>query len=601
MDWENTSYVTSTHKASDIIFNQSSLKQFMSTIKGAIKNNHTIISLMALYNKVQTGASLTEDEQNVKDNVSNWESKRFNYNVLINKSYNTTNKNRYQLFQITDYTNLNTGPTVGSLNFIRNSNTNKVLVNGFTSDGHFNNDKSDFTIRDLNARNINLSGKLTYNNSTLEILSTAEAVRRSLIRAYTDVTKNIDHIYITQPETIVIKDTNSLPVTITTGNSVYNQTTKTVTATVTLGKITGDINNLSENKWVTPKTSTGYYAAAGEHSSSGIDFNSDDNTITIGGSGAATTDSYTFTAISINQPLGSDTLIGKCTIDNKDYFKKLTTTEIEKFCAKKIMFKSSNSSSKVQVSLPISNDTSKTYPLWRKTDTETYEPFYTLTYYDDFDYNTTGYIFIQEASYTTIKTPLGRPGKTIFPNGLNDSITNYQLKTSTGTRDVQWSDLLQGSIITAGGISAAKSIMGYRVHGAVFNDYAEFRHTENVKPGMCVIEDGKGGLAPSTKRLELGANIVSDTYGFSIGETSYANTPIAVCGRVLAYPWEHRELFKPGEAVCSGPNGTISRMTRDEIRYWPDAIVGYVSEIPDYEEWGSDKVKVNGRIWIKVK
>ena len=73
-----------------------------------------------------------------------------------------------------------------------------------------------------------------------------------------------------------------------------------------------------------------------------------------------------------------------------------------------------------------------------------------------------------------------------------------------------------------------------------------------------------------------------------IGETAYANTPIAVCGRVLAYTFENRNLFKPGEAVCSGPDGTISKMTREEIRNWPDAIVGYVSEVPQYDKWGSD-------------
>ena len=40
---------------------------------------------------------------------------------------------------------------------------------------------------------------------------------------------------------------------------------------------------------------------------------------------------------------------------------------------------------------------------------------------------------------------------------------------------------------------------------------------------------------------------------------------------------------------------------REEIREWSDRIVGIVSEIPEYEEWGTGKVKVNGRIWIKVK
>lgn len=160
---------------------------------------------------------------------------------------------------------------------------------------------------------------------------------------------------------------------------------------------------------------------------------------------------------------------------------------------------------------------------------------------------------------------------------------------------------LTGSITTRGGISAGKSIKGYRVHAAVFNDYAEYRQTDSQEPGRCVVEIGNGNMTLSSKRLQPGANIVSDTFGFSIGETYFAQTPIAVCGRVLAYPLEDKQIYEPGDAVCSGPNGTISKMTREEIREWPDRIIGYVSEIPSYEVWGSDQVEVNGRIWIKVK
>lgn len=160
---------------------------------------------------------------------------------------------------------------------------------------------------------------------------------------------------------------------------------------------------------------------------------------------------------------------------------------------------------------------------------------------------------------------------------------------------------IEGSIRTDGGIAAKKSIKGYRLHGAVFNDYAEFRETDSQEPGRCVIEIGDGNMTLSSKRLQAGANIISDTFGFSIGETRKAQTPIAVCGRVLAYPLEDKEVYEPGDAVCSGPNGTISKMTREEIKEWPDRIVGYVSEIPSYGIWGSDQVKVNGRIWIKIK
>ena len=144
------------------------------------------------------------------------------------------------------------------------------------------------------------------------------------------------------------------------------------------------------------------------------------------------------------------------------------------------------------------------------------------------------------------------------------------------------------------------SLQAKKVFGAVFNDYAEYRSAE-ADPGRCIIENGDGTLSLSTGRLQLGANIVSDTYGFAIGETNEATCPVAVCGRVLVYPLESKELFTPGAAVCSGPEGTVSLMTREEIREWPDAIIGYVSEVPTYDTWGSDNVPVNGRIWIKIK
>lgn len=146
------------------------------------------------------------------------------------------------------------------------------------------------------------------------------------------------------------------------------------------------------------------------------------------------------------------------------------------------------------------------------------------------------------------------------------------------------------------------TIRAGQVYGAVWNDYAEYRQTEEyIQPGYCVIETGKGDLIKSFKRLQPGANIVSDTFGFAIGETEQTKTPLAVSGRVLAYPYEDRDSYQAGDPVCSGPNGTISKMTREEVREYPDRIIGTVSEIPNYEVWGTGNVKVNNRIWIKVK
>ena len=147
-----------------------------------------------------------------------------------------------------------------------------------------------------------------------------------------------------------------------------------------------------------------------------------------------------------------------------------------------------------------------------------------------------------------------------------------------------------------------------KVYGAVWNDYAEFRWVtkrENEEsmpsPGRCVIENGNDSLSTSYERLQPGAKIISDTYGMCMGETEKAKTPIAVCGRVLAYPFERKVAFNTGDPVCSGPNGTVSRMTREEAMMYPERIVGTVVSKPTYKEWGPNKIPVDGRIWIQVK
>lgn len=162
-------------------------------------------------------------------------------------------------------------------------------------------------------------------------------------------------------------------------------------------------------------------------------------------------------------------------------------------------------------------------------------------------------------------------------------------------------DNLIGSIKTLGGIAAGKSIKGYRIYAAVFNDYAECRKTIDLEPGRVVVDNDDGSLSCANSRLLPGAQIISDTYGNLIGEMPNAQTPIAVSGRVLVYPYQNRNNYHAGMAVCSAPNGTVDIMTREEIKEYPDCIVGIVSEIPNYEKWGTNQVNVNNRIWIRIK
>ena len=204
----------------------------------------------------------------------------------------------------------------------------------------------------------------------------------------------------------------------------------------------------------------------------------------------------------------------------------------------------------------------------------------------------TGNLAIKKASGTTSFTTERTDTKVSVTFGVGSDGTNRGVYDNSLARWIIYSD----------GTDAAKT--GLKLCGAVWNDYAEFRQTKDkVEPGRVVIETGRGDLKLSTERLQPGANVVSDTFGFAIGETKKAKTPLAVAGRVLVYTFEDKYSYKPGDAVCTGPNGTVSKMTREEIWKYPERIVGTVSEIPEYEIWesGDGPIQVNSRIWIKVK
>lgn len=172
--------------------------------------------------------------------------------------------------------------------------------------------------------------------------------------------------------------------------------------------------------------------------------------------------------------------------------------------------------------------------------------------------------------------------------------------TFSNTTDA--SSTATGAVKISGGLGVAKTIRANQVFGGVYNDYAEFRICHELfKAGQVVCENGDDTLSISKERMQPAGWIVSDTYGFCIGKTKEAICPVAVSGRVLAYINESKEMYCVGDAVCAGPNGTVSKMTREEIVQFPDRIIGIVSAIPNYEVWGKENIAVNGRIWIKVR
>lgn len=173
--------------------------------------------------------------------------------------------------------------------------------------------------------------------------------------------------------------------------------------------------------------------------------------------------------------------------------------------------------------------------------------------------------------------------------------------TTQATNPQTYSNSAIKANCNSSGSAETGSLTATKIYGAVWNDYAEYRKSETIEPGRVICENGDDTLSLSKERLQPGANIVSDTYGFAIGETDNAKTPIAVSGRVLVYTYEDRNSYKPGDAVCAAPGGTISKMSREEIMTYPERIVGTVSAIPNYETWGENNILVDGRIWVKVK
>lgn len=221
-------------------------------------------------------------------------------------------------------------------------------------------------------------------------------------------------------------------------------------------------------------------------------------------------------------------------------------------------------------------------------------------------YNGTNYYFrtdggIQGGNFYGTASTASTASKTTV--NATTSNTKYYIvgATGTGSQSLYRAYNSSGTSNTTGCyFNGASGVL----YGAAWNDYAEYRITkEEIEPGRCVIENGDDTLSLSTARLQRGCEIVSDTFGFAIGETEESKTPIAATGRVLCYLLEGREVAKShiGWPVCSGPNGTVSIMTEEEEEKYPSRIIGTISAVPDYEEWGSGNVKVNGRIWIRIK
>lgn len=146
-------------------------------------------------------------------------------------------------------------------------------------------------------------------------------------------------------------------------------------------------------------------------------------------------------------------------------------------------------------------------------------------------------------------------------------------------------------------------LYGTRIYGAYYNDYAEFRQCDKeLKAGTVVIENTENDcVKESNERMGILPKVVSDTFGMIIGLNEENSVPLAVSGRVLVYLDCPREEVKVGDVLCSGLCGKASKMTREEIKEYPDRMLGVVCSIPNYETWGDPCVQVDGRVWVEIK
>ena len=145
---------------------------------------------------------------------------------------------------------------------------------------------------------------------------------------------------------------------------------------------------------------------------------------------------------------------------------------------------------------------------------------------------------------------------------------------------------------------------GDQITGAVFNDLADaipVGEGDILEAGYCYGFDGEHYTKTSEYLQKSYIGIHSDTYGFKLGhEEGKEKLNVAVSGFVLAYVDKEYEVGTP--LTCTADGYLTEIKLEDKIKYPERVAATYWKNEPN-EEWGpeGDKIKVNGRKWVKVK
>lgn len=176
---------------------------------------------------------------------------------------------------------------------------------------------------------------------------------------------------------------------------------------------------------------------------------------------------------------------------------------------------------------------------------------------------------------------------------------------SNGTDVTSGSSTASGAIIASkGGIWAAGGIRGNKVYNAVWNDLADCIPVDDeceLIPGYCYCFDGEK-YYKSSKYLDDGIiGVHSDTYGMHMGyKDNCKQMDVAVAGFVLAYVDKE---YPSGTPLTCTENGYLTKIEKSDKIEYPEKIIATYWKNEPSEYWGGekDKIKVNGRKWVKIK
>ena len=147
-------------------------------------------------------------------------------------------------------------------------------------------------------------------------------------------------------------------------------------------------------------------------------------------------------------------------------------------------------------------------------------------------------------------------------------------------------------------------IYASKVHNAVWNDLTDripVNEECDLEYGKCYCFDGENYYQSEEYLPEGIIGIHSDTGGFELGhKEGVKELQCSVAGFVLAYVDKE---YPVGTPLTATEDGYLTEISMDDKIKYPERIVATYWKSEPLKEWGSNdnKIKVNGRKWVKIK